>query len=305
MGVDYTYLLRIYHDVFRQGTAQGITFVASSGDNGGFDAQSVDGTQYVKAVSSPASDPNVTAVGGTNLVTTHLDGSLSSRYVRENEFFDVFDPAQGGLPNQIWGAGGGESVIFAKPAYQRLIETGSNVRALPDISLQMGGCPVGALLPCGPDRSDVITIVGGKGYGLIGTSVSAPEFAGLLALEEEHVGSRLGNVNYNIYSQAASQQSGSYLSFHQGIPGDNGVFQSQVGVTGYNMVVGNGTPIGINFILAPTRRLPVARKPRLTLRAATESAFPNASPECRLRYSRANRDADSEAPYGRKYDGRW
>jgi subtilase family serine protease len=258
-GVDFTYLLQIYHDIFRQASAQGITFVASSGDNGGYDAESVDQTKYVPSVDHPASDPNVTGVGGTNLVTTYIQGSLASRYVRENAYFDPLDPAQGALPNEIFGSGGGKSIIFSKPDYQNLVDTGSDTRAVPDISLEMGGCPVGALAPCGPDRSSVVAIANGLAYGVIGTSVSAPEFAGLLALEEEYLGTRLGNVNYEIYLQSAAQISGIYKSFHQGIPGDNGVYQSQAGQKGYNMVVGNGTPIGIDFILAPG--LPVARKP--------------------------------------------
>ena len=35
-GTDYTYILKIFHQLFVQGNAQGITFVASSGDNGAF-----------------------------------------------------------------------------------------------------------------------------------------------------------------------------------------------------------------------------------------------------------------------------
>ena len=259
-GVDYTYLLRIYHEIFRQGNAQGITWVASSGDSGGYDVTSVDQTTYVAGVDSPASDPNVTGVGGTNLTTTYTQGSLDSNYVRENANFDTFDPAKGALPNQIWGSGGGKSIIFAKPQYQFLVNTGSDTRSVPDISLQMGGCPVGAFTPCPDDRSSVVTTVDGKNYLIIGTSVSAPEFAGLLALEEQHLGSRLGNVNNEIYKLSAAQGYGLYNSFHQGIPSDNGVYQSPAGQQGYNMIVGNGTPIGINFLLDPFA--PVAGTPK-------------------------------------------
>ena len=259
-GVDYRYLLHIYNEIFKQGNAQGITFVASSGDNGGLEAQALDGTSFIPSVSTPASDPNVTAVGGTNLVTTYSPGSLDSKYVRENAFYDRLDPAQGALVNEVWGSGGGKSVIFGKPDYQNLVTTGSATRAVPDISLEMGGCPYGTLLPCGPDRSAVVTAIGGSFYLLIGTSVSAPEFAGLLALEEERLGQRLGNVNYQIYLQSAAQQGHWGSFFHQGIPGDNGVYKSVAGKPGYNMVVGNGTPIGINFILAPFT--PVAGTPK-------------------------------------------
>ncbi|KAB7761930.1 peptidase S53, partial [Xanthomonas maliensis] len=61
-GTDYTSLLRPYDDIFKQGNAQGITFVASSGDSAGLscaDTQYVlekkDG-RYVPGVVHPAAD---------------------------------------------------------------------------------------------------------------------------------------------------------------------------------------------------------------------------------------------------------
>ena len=36
-GTDYTYILQQYHELFQQGNAQGITFVASSGDEAGLE----------------------------------------------------------------------------------------------------------------------------------------------------------------------------------------------------------------------------------------------------------------------------
>jgi subtilase family serine protease len=90
-GQDFTYILQQYEDIFRQGNAQGITFVASSGDSGGLDIPSVnyfypDGNPsvFVAGVETPACSPEVTAVGGTNLVTTYTPGSLDSKYVSEN-----------------------------------------------------------------------------------------------------------------------------------------------------------------------------------------------------------------------------
>jgi subtilase family serine protease len=87
-------------------------------------------------------------------------------------------------------------------------------------------------------------------YGVIGTSASSPEFAGLLALEEQNLGSRLGNINYLLYAQAASQQfGGGTVVFRQGIPGFNGYYSTTS--SGYNMVLGNGTLHARDFIFAP------------------------------------------------------
>ena len=54
------------HEVFADATRKNITLFASSGDLGAAQV-SCDGSSLVKAVSNPASDPLVTAVGGTEL----------------------------------------------------------------------------------------------------------------------------------------------------------------------------------------------------------------------------------------------
>ena len=260
-GVDYTYILRLFEEVFKQGNAQGITFVVASGDSGGLGALDPTGTYMVAGINHPADDPHVTAVGGTNLVTTYTSGSLESKYVSENAYFDALDPTQTGIPNLNFAGGGGKSVIFGKPLYQELVHTGSSTRSIPDMSLHMGGCPLIALMPCGPDRSASVVALDGAFYGVIGTSLSAPDLAGLLALEEEHLHTRLGNVNYEVYGLSALQHAGFYYSFHQNIPGNNGLYTSPASKNGgYNLVLGNGTPIGVNFILAPFT--PVAGTPQ-------------------------------------------
>jgi kumamolisin len=164
------------------------------------------------------------------------------------------------------------SQVFGRPWYQFLVPTGASMRAVPDISLQMGGCPAGiSELPCPQDgtaRSYSLIAFGfgtsAQGYyGLIGTSISAPGFAGLLALEEQYLGGiRLGNVNAQIYTLAALQGTGSHGPFagifHRNIPGFNGAEHS--GGNGYNQVLGAGTPDVRKFILAP--QLPAAGTPQ-------------------------------------------
>jgi len=248
-GTDYTTLLKQQHNVFRQGNAQGITFVASSGDNGAYECYDPTfSTKIRTGVSSPADDTAVVAVGGTNLVTANTPGTRNSAYVRESAFADVYNAAAGyTAPNDRWGSGGGVSTIFKKPAYQYLVNTHASMRTTPDVAMHMGGCPYfgpqlqPSILPsCNPDDSADIIYIGGGLAGLIGTSASAPEFAGLLAVTESTLGTRLGNGNDYIYAVAAIEGSNAY---HNAIPGDNGYPSTP----GYNYVVGVGTPKAANF----------------------------------------------------------
>jgi subtilase family serine protease len=270
-GTDFTDILQVYESIFKQGNAQGITFVASSGDSGGLGATTPDyftgspTAHFIPGVEHPAVSPHVTAVGGTNLLTTFVAGSLQSRYVGENAYGDPeipYDPYGIGtnVSGGYWGSGGGESVLFAKPAYQYLVPTHSNMRTVPDVSLQMGGCPGGiSQLPCGTPRSASVVAVGGGLFGVIGTSVSAPGFAGLLALFEEALGGRrLGNVNGLLYTEAALQTIDPGLAFfHRNIDGFNGYdYTARI----YDRVVGVGTPRVRNMILTP--QLPAAGDPQ-------------------------------------------
>ena len=240
-GTDFTSILQQFHDLFRQGNAQGITFVAASGDSGAYGCVDPTDSFLVKGVQNPADDSDVTGVGGTNLLTKSTAGSRDSTYVSENAFFDKFDS---GVPNDIWGSGGGISVVFAKPWYQNLVNTHARTRTVPDVAMHMGGCPAGSVQPCDPARSSVIAAVGGQYWLVIGTSASSPEFAGLLAVTEQSVGTRLGNANGYIYALSGF---GSEAVYRQDIPGNNGYPTTH----DYNYVLGNGTPHAAVFALQP------------------------------------------------------
>jgi subtilase family serine protease len=272
-GTDYTPILtQTYESIFKQGNAQGITFVSSSGDSGGLPIPSVDYfnsppspyARFVPGVEHPASSPSVTGVGGTNLVTAYIPGSLDSSYVGENAYGDPeipYDPYGQGVTvsGGYWGSGGGVSQIFSRPRFQTLVPTHSHMRTVPDISLQEGGCPEGlAQLPCGTPRSSVVAAVGGQYVALIGTSASAPEFAGLLGVLEESFGGRVGNVNYLLYAEGAAQARDPFLQFFRDRQaGFNGYEYTQ---PVYNQVLGLGTPRAKNIMLRP--ELPSAGVPQ-------------------------------------------
>ncbi len=274
-GQDYRGILQSYHELFLQGNAQGISFLASSGDSAGKECPNVayfkgGNARFVPAVQFPADDPNVTGVGGTNVQTVYMPGSLDSAYAGENAWsdpeipYDVYglgEDVHGG----VWGAGSGYSEMWSAPDYQSLVSTGSTTqRAIPDVGMQVGGCP-GGISRTNPrtgrcdggeksyngngntNRSAVAVAygvgIGGGFYGVIGTSVSSPEFAGAMALLIEQQG-RMGNLNEYLYRVAAKQaKQGAVAKFlHTNIPGFNGVIASNISPT-YNISTGVGTPV--------------------------------------------------------------
>jgi subtilase family serine protease len=274
-GYDFTYILGIYDDLIEMGNLEGVTWFASSGDSGGLGCPSVAivpylygvntgaAVKFIKGVETPAADPNVTAVGGGNLITTYPSpGSLQSAYVTEQGFGDPEIPyAAYGIVNitgGFWGAGAGVSTVFAMPPWQSLVNVPSTAgRNVPDIGMLVGGCPGGiAQLPCGPDRSAVVVTIGapagsngvGFRFGFIGTSVASPELAGAMALLVESLGGRLGNINPALYTLSAIQIAAGGPSapaadqfYHMKTPGFDGAFISKA-TGGYNYIFGNGTP---------------------------------------------------------------
>lgn len=265
-GTSETGILKSLHDLMLQANAQGITMVASSGDFGGPQCappsylQGQNG-KFIPGVNSPADDPDVTGVGGTNLVTTYSPPSLNSQYVRENATADTlvpFDPygTGGNLSGGYWGSGGGFSKVFAEPSWQQgTTPNNTGERSVPDVSLHMGGCPGGISNVCNPEDSYDTEMFGGQLVGVIGTSASSPDFAGAMALYDQVHGGRSGNINPLLYQDGAAQRAGTvkFKYFHEDVPGFNGEFYTGYTQSGgtqgnYDEVIGNGTLIAKNFI---------------------------------------------------------
>ena len=248
--------------------SQGITFIASSGD---FGAKQCTTPSYLQGASGTSSSSGsalrpatraVTSVGGTNLVTTFKKNKLTSKYVSENASADTlvpFDPYGTGanVSGGYWGSGGGFSTIVKEPSWQKQYTTNTTgYRSQPDVSLQMGGCPAGISKHCNPEDSAVAEAFGGNLVGAIGTSASAPAFAGTLALYNEvHGGGRSGNVDPMLYRLGYQQRKGTlgYRVYNAKIPGDNGYYQTAYTASGgrsggYDEVVGNGTLVAKNFV---------------------------------------------------------
>ena len=134
-GVDFTSVLKQFHALFQQGNAQGITFLASSGDNGApacippaFQSNpSAAGTNFVLGVENPASDPNITAVGGTNLQTTAAPTANDVTYTSENANFDPRLPAAEQIGTVTFDAGnntsGARAAVSARSSANRSISS--------------------------------------------------------------------------------------------------------------------------------------------------------------------------------------
>jgi kumamolisin len=270
-GTDFTYLLKMEDDLMAQGNAQGITFIASSGDSGALSAIPLacfdipappNCGMALPSANFPASSPHVTGVGGTNLATTYDGVTRNSAYVSEEAYADplatdIFYNTT--ATGSYWGSGGGDSIVFPKPLFQILTNTGNaRFRTVPDVAGHMGGCPSGVQGTCNPADSFVYEVYENFYYGAIGTSASAPDFAGLTALNVQRSGQRVGNENYYIYTLALLQNLGINKGvFKTNIPGFNGLYYTTP--KGYNRVLGNGTVDGVNFLLAPLN--PVAGVP--------------------------------------------
>lgn len=227
------------HLVFQSATAKGITLVASSGDSGAAQP-SCDGSSYVKSTSDPASDPLVTAVGGTN-----LQADLSGRYGSERAWSDQYS---GCYPTDQQGcSGGGVSDVWGRPFYQaRLGGTVGRSRGVPDVAYN-AGVDGGVLTHWG-----VGNLVYGGAEGLTetdpvfwqfgGTSAGSPQWAGLAAIASQVARRRLGLINDQLYAIGLSPL-GRY-AFHDVTTGNNNYadISGYSAGRGWDPVTGLGSP---------------------------------------------------------------
>ena len=248
-----------YEQLFKQGALQGIGFMFSSGDDG--DEQLSSGhiqTDY------PASDPWVTAVGGTSTAIGSSGNLLWQTGWGTNKYTLSTDgtswvPAS--TPPFLYGSGGGFSTLFGRPLYQNgVVNETTPGRAVPDVSLD--GDPTTGML-VGETQAFPDGVRYGE-YRIGGTSLSSPLFAGVQALAAQAAGARLGFANPTIYALAGSAP-GAYSDvlhraganvrpdFVNGIDANAGIVyslrtfdqdSSLVTKKGWDDVTGIGTPTG-------------------------------------------------------------
>ena len=233
-------ILAAEHRVFQAATEKGITLFAASGDQGAAQP-TCNGSSYFLSASTPASDPLVTAVGGTYLNADVRKGT----YIGEATWNDQYGVS-----------GGGFSTIYHRPSYQKGIAAINPAgRGVPDVTYNgdVNGGVLTVWSSYGPKATPNIFIFGG-------TSAGSPQWAGIIALADQVKGGRLGFINGALYALGQSNNASSY--FHDITVGTNTFISTDangnpVAVHGYDTsiswdaVTGWGTPDVANLILDP------------------------------------------------------
>jgi subtilase family serine protease len=231
----------------------GVTVLASTGDFGSTNATKVPVGQGgtiipYPNVGWPASDPLVTAVGGTYLCT---DPSATTRVV-DSSSPPARCAAHPGQAEVGWiDAGGGFSHVFSKPGYQDTLPAGStaigSMRGIPDVASEASSLSGPLVYDSNAGLDAVTNVAGGNGGWFVigGTSVSSPQWAGMIAIADQINGGGLGFINPALYAMA-SNPSTYAADFFDVTTGDNGAFAPDVpgyfASTGWDPVTGLGTP---------------------------------------------------------------
>jgi hypothetical protein len=213
--------------IFQEFAAQGQNLFVASGDSGAYygnpaDCQNL--TDISGCIFYPADDPDVTAAGGTDLVTSGAGGPW------ETETGWV-------------GSGGGHSTNgFSIPSYQAPVINSLNqgsktLRNIPDVAAEA-------------NTDNFFCANGECSPGVGGTSLSAPRWAGFLALANEQVnGPAIGFLNPTIYGLGRGTNYNNV--FHDIISGNNfnsGSPSLFSDVVGYDLVTGWGSPNGSGLL---------------------------------------------------------
>jgi len=233
--VDPTILAK-EHVIFQDAVQAGISLFASSGDDGAAQP-SCDGSTLVKAASSPATDPLVTAVGGTELhasdyclvilgcdPATHPTAGTYQGEIAWNEW-----------PKYYVATGGGYSVRYNIPMYQQLTTPLSKTRGESDVAYNAA---VG---------HGVLTRFNGGWLVFGGTSAGSPQWAALTAITDQWAGHNLSILNTGVY-KIGRQPSIYGLSFHDVMQGNNTV--APYVNPGFNAAMGWDPPTGLGSPIA-------------------------------------------------------
>jgi subtilase family serine protease len=254
---------------FIDAQANHVTVLASSGDGGTTNPykEPVKNPNVIPypSVGWPASDPLVTAVGGTYLCTDAVTGTA----------VDSVSPPSNcrshpGVREVGWiDSGGGYSILFPRPAFQNTLPPGSsyvgssagapgpnaNMRGVPDIAYQASARTGVLVYMTEPGTKTSGTGCGGANpcsigwYDVGGTSCSSPQWAGLIAIADQMAGRDLGYINPALYSIAGDPAK--YASdFYDVTVGTNQTssIPGYSASTGWDAVTGLGTPNAANLL---------------------------------------------------------
>lgn len=270
--------LRALDQIFLEAAAQGQSMFASSGDSGAYDTSDsppfvgTDPSEYNTplTVDSPASDPYITAAGGTTVpysysfskgpVAAITQESVWGWDYIQNYFDTNFGP---GLLNLFsTGGGGGVSVYWTRPWYQwftRGTENSQRKQTLvfndpqagPTTLVKLPGNFPGRNVPdislnADPETGYIVISSADGGFidGYGGTSFVAPQLNGISALLTQSLGHRVGFWNPHAYLLQALFGTGKYSAFNDVRAGDNWFYR---GEPGFDQGAGIGTLNVANF----------------------------------------------------------
>ena len=234
------------HRLFKEATRKHITLFASSGDQGAAQ-QTCDGLSWERAASSPASDPLVTAVGGTELHAA--DYCLTALGCDPTA-----NPAPGTYHDEIaWNefatdnaaTGGGFSVSFRRPSFQTE-SVRYRGRGVPDVAYN------------GAIYHGVLVYWAGSVYLFGGTSAGSPQWAALAAIADQKAGRSLGFSNAAFY-EASESGDEHWKPFHDVTFGNNSVSETDADGNlvpvrgfsarhGWDATTGLGSPVGPRIV---------------------------------------------------------
>jgi subtilase family serine protease len=170
-----------FNAVLERGAAAGISIQFSSGDGGDEGLETPVGD-----LSLPSNSPWATAVGGTSILNNPAGGAdIVAGWGNDLTYIDLDGPTDPPTEESFFyaGAGGGESIYFAKPSWQSALP-GSG-RQVPDVSAladPFTGFPI-------------FYTYEGQLYteaGVGGTSLASPIFSAIWAIADQYNGKPLG-----------------------------------------------------------------------------------------------------------------
>jgi subtilase family serine protease len=264
----------IEHAIMLQAASEGVGMYFASGDSSG--------------VYAPSNDPYAVAVGGTTLGI----GQRNQRLF-ETGWSTAIEEDQGGqwvLTGEQGASGGGPSLVWSQPSYQRGVvpaklssvggDRGGPVRVTPDISADADfstGFAVGQLTFSTSDPSAAPTY---SERSFAGTSLATPLVAGMMAAAQQGQAEPFGFADpllYKLYGTSAISDvlplAASAPAAYHGVvcePAavwchtagltvyddqsiaffDTGDYDGQTATKGYDNMTGLGTPNGQKFIAA-------------------------------------------------------
>jgi subtilase family serine protease len=220
--------------------AHHVTMIIGSGDAGSTNYKSANPPYPLykyQAVGWPASDPLVTSVGGTGLNLNNSGTRLSPDVTWSNAY---------------GASGGGESVVFPRPAYQNGVAAVVGAqRGIPDISLS-------AQPGCWGYYS--FRGAGGTGWHIFGgTNEAAVMMTGIVALADQVAGHPLGLINPALYKLGGLHEAGAQGTGIVDVTSGRNTFGGVKGYpagTGYNLATGWGSIDAAQFVPALARLAP-------------------------------------------------